>query len=154
VLEEDANRHFDLPFASPHMLYFARVRSRELKAVTHVDESARPQTVSRVENPGMYALLEVFKRLTGFGVLATPHSISKAWVHQSDHGPRPDLDVPVRSMHADPLPIPDQPGGALHAHDGRQAVLPGDHRAVGHQAPHLRHQALDRDEQGVQLGSV
>ncbi len=25
-----------------------------------------------------------------------------------------DLDVSVRSMHADPLPIPDQPGGMLH----------------------------------------
>ena len=25
-----------------------------------------------------------------------------------------DLDVPVRSIHADPLPIPDQPGGVLH----------------------------------------
>src|SRR3984885_8561065 len=56
------------------------------------------------------------------------------------------LDVPVRSMHADPLPIPDQPGGMLHPHDGRQAVLPRDHRAVRHQAAHLRHQALDRDE--------
>ena len=39
-------------------------------------------------------------------------------------------------------------GGALHPHDGRQAVLPCDHRAMGHQAPDLRHQALDRDEQG------
>ena len=29
---------------------------------------------------------------------------------------RQDLDVPVRSMHADPLPIPDQPGGMLHPH--------------------------------------
>ena len=67
-----------------------------------------------------------------------------------------DLDVPVRSMHADPLPIPDQPGGMLHPHDGRQAVLPCDHRAMGHQAPHLRHQALDRDERrrpaGVRVG--
>lgn len=61
VLEEDASRHFDLPFASPHMLYFARVRSRELKAVTHVDDSARPQAASRADHPGMYALLEAFK---------------------------------------------------------------------------------------------
>jgi hypothetical protein len=34
-----------------------------------------------------------------------------------------DLDVPVRSMHADPLAIPDQLGSMLHPHDGRQAVL-------------------------------
>jgi hypothetical protein len=67
-----------------------------------------------------------------------------------------ELDVPVRSMHADPLPISDQPGGMLHPHDGRHAVLPCDHRAMGHQAPHLRHQSLDRDEQrrptGVRVG--
>ena len=43
-------------------------------------------------------------------------------------------------MHADPLPISDEPGGLLHAHDGRQAVLPCDHCAMGHQAPDLRHQ--------------
>ncbi len=61
---------------------------------------------------------------------------------------RQDLDVPVGSVHADPLPVPDQPGGLLHADDGRQAVFPGDHCAVGHQAAHLRHQARDRDEQG------
>lgn len=45
-------------------------------------------------------------------------------------------------MNADALPIADQPGGVLHPHNGRQAILAGDHRAVGHQAPHLRHQAL------------
>ena len=48
---------------------------------------------------------------------------------------RQDLDVPVRSVHADPLPVPDQPGGMLHPDDGRQAVFPCDHRAMGHQAP-------------------
>jgi hypothetical protein len=40
----------------------------------------------------------------------------------------------------------------LHPHHGRQAVLPGDHRAMGHQAPHLRHQAFDGDEQGRPAG--
>src|SRR5665213_2991651 len=63
-----------------------------------------------------------------------------------------DLDIPVRSIHADPLPIADQPGGLLHTHDSRQAVLPRDHRAMGHQAPHLRDQARDRDEQGRPAG--
>jgi anti-sigma regulatory factor (Ser/Thr protein kinase) len=57
-----------------------------------------------------------------------------------------ELDVPVRSMHSYPLPIRDQPGGILHAHDGRQAVLPRDHCAMGHQGPHLGHQARDRDD--------
>ena len=45
-----------------------------------------------------------------------------------------------------------KPGSVLHPHDGRQAVLPCDHRAMGHQAPDLRHQARDRDEQGRPAG--
>ena len=65
-----------------------------------------------------------------------------------------DLDVPVRSMHADPLPVPDQPGGMLHPHDGRQAVLPCDHRAMGHQAPTSFTRPWIATNRGVQLGSV
>ena len=45
---------------------------------------------------------------------------------------RQDLNEPVRPMDANPLPILDQLGGILHAHDGRQAVLACDYRAVGH----------------------
>jgi hypothetical protein len=30
-----------------------------------------------------------------------------------------DLDVPVRPVHADPLPVPDQASGVLHPHHGR-----------------------------------
>lgn len=59
-----------------------------------------------------------------------------------------DLDVSVGSVYADALAVLDQTGGLFHAYDGRQAVLPGDHRAVGHQAAHLRHQARYADEQG------
>ena len=43
-----------------------------------------------------------------------------------------DLDVSVGPVNADPLPIPDQPGGMLHPHDRRQAVLPCDDRAMSH----------------------
>ena len=52
---------------------------------------------------------------------------------------RQDLDVPVGSVHADPLPIEDQPGGIYDTDDGRQAVLPCDHRAVSHQSSDLGH---------------
>jgi hypothetical protein len=55
-------------------------------------------------------------------------------------------------MHADPLPIPDQVRSMLNSHDRRQAVLACDYRAVGHQAPDLRHQAFDREEQGCPAG--
>jgi hypothetical protein len=43
-----------------------------------------------------------------------------------------DLDVPVRSIDADPLSISDQPSGLLDAHHGRRAVLARDDCAMGH----------------------
>jgi carbamoyltransferase len=41
----------------------------ELPAVTHVDFSARIQTVGPEENPRFHALLKEFERQTGCGVL-------------------------------------------------------------------------------------
>ena len=55
-------------------------------------------------------------------------------------------------MHADPLSIPDQARGVLNPHDRRQAVLARDYGAVGHQAPDLRYQAFEREEQGRPAG--
>ena len=40
-----------------------------IPAVTHVDFSARVQTVTREQNARLYALLEHFERATGCGVL-------------------------------------------------------------------------------------
>ncbi len=68
-LEEDFGRHFGMPGASPYMLFFAPVTSKELAAVTHVDGTARPQSVSRSQNPRLHELLLAFKQITGFGVL-------------------------------------------------------------------------------------
>ncbi len=68
-LQEDANRLFGLNGGSPFMLYFQPVYAPELQAITHVDGSARVQTVSRDQNPALYDLLVAFKRRTGFGVL-------------------------------------------------------------------------------------
>ena len=50
-------------------------------------------------------------------------------------------------MDADGRPVFDQVRGTLHPDDGGQAILPCDHRAVCHEPAHLRHQALDGDEQ-------
>lgn len=69
VMEEEFSRLFENHGPSPHMLYFQRVLSEELKAVTHVDGSARAQTVSATDNPRMHALLSAFREKTGFGVL-------------------------------------------------------------------------------------
>jgi predicted NodU family carbamoyl transferase len=69
-LQEDFREHFDgSSEESPHMLYFQRVKSPSLKAVTHVDGSARAQTVTARQNPQMHALLRKFKGRTGHGVL-------------------------------------------------------------------------------------
>lgn len=68
-LEEDAEELFGLKASSPYMLEFQKVRTDCLQAVTHVDGSARVQTVNRTQNSGIYELLLAFKRLTGYGVL-------------------------------------------------------------------------------------
>jgi hydroxymethyl cephem carbamoyltransferase len=51
------------------MLYFRMVRSPDLAAVTHVDGSARVQTVTREENPPLHDLLSAFSERTGVGAL-------------------------------------------------------------------------------------
>ena len=51
------------------MLYLHTVGSDDLPAVTHVDRSARIQTVNERENPRMVALLTAFKERTGCVVL-------------------------------------------------------------------------------------
>lgn len=68
-LEEEVNLHFDWQGPSPHMLYFQRVRNRDLQAITHADGTARAQTVSRQENPAIYGLLQAFRSVSGVGVL-------------------------------------------------------------------------------------
>ncbi|MTI00848.1 carbamoyltransferase C-terminal domain-containing protein [Roseibium sp. RKSG952] len=69
VLQEDAVQHFDLSGSSPYMLDFHRVKNPDLAAITHVDGSARVQTVERDQNPFFYDLLNEFKTISGVGVL-------------------------------------------------------------------------------------
>jgi len=89
VLAEDAADWFDLDRPSPYMLLVADVIERrhrpvdatlaglaqlnvprsEIPAVTHVDYSARVQTVHSDTNPRFHRLLSEFKRLTGCPVL-------------------------------------------------------------------------------------
>lgn len=92
VLEEDVAEYFELNESSPYMLIVAPVASKHqspmtaeqrklfgieklnvprstLPAVTHVDYSARVQTVHKETNPKFYDLLKAFKNRTGCGVL-------------------------------------------------------------------------------------
>src|SRR6266516_626256 len=68
-LEEEAARWFGCNQASPFMLYTHRVRTDALAAVTHVNGTARIQTVSAESNRNLYELLMAFKARTGYGVL-------------------------------------------------------------------------------------
>ena len=91
VLAEDVSDWFELDRPSPYMLLVADVGQRrrvepngadhldgldklkvirsEIPAVTHVDYSARVQTVHRETNPRFHALLSAFKAKTGCPVL-------------------------------------------------------------------------------------
>ena len=68
-LEEEAARWFGCDHASPHMLYTYSARTDALAAVTHVNKTARIQTVSSATNRSLYNLLIAFKARTGYGVL-------------------------------------------------------------------------------------
>jgi carbamoyltransferase len=74
VLEEEADRYFEMPpgTCADYMTLTVRVRPEaraRLGAVTHVDGSARVQTVSRATNPRFWALIAAFGKLTGLPVL-------------------------------------------------------------------------------------
>lgn len=68
-LEEDADRWFGCNRPSPFMLYTQVVTTDALAAVTHVNRTARIQTVSAVTNNNLYQLLVAFRARTGYGVL-------------------------------------------------------------------------------------
>lgn len=71
VLADRCNEFFELDEPSPFMLLVAQVRpdKRVIPAVTHVDGSARIQTVDRDSDPLFYDLIGEFDRLTGVPVL-------------------------------------------------------------------------------------
>ncbi|HTO53272.1 MAG TPA: carbamoyltransferase C-terminal domain-containing protein, partial [Myxococcota bacterium] len=70
VLADKASEWFDIDRESPYMLLVCQVRpGRDIPAVTHVDGSARLQTVTRETAPEFYDLLAEFDRQTGCPVL-------------------------------------------------------------------------------------
>ncbi len=72
VLLEEASRIFDVDRPAPFMQYAADVRPAyraELPAVTHVDGTARLQTVEPENTPFLHALLARFAARTGWPVL-------------------------------------------------------------------------------------
>ena len=92
VLIEDSNEFFDLPVASPYMLLIADVNEErrkklpdnyqeldlweklyyvrsDVQSITHLDFSARIQTVHHETNPRYWQLINTFKEKTGYGIV-------------------------------------------------------------------------------------
>ena len=71
VLEDRMPEYFEFDRPAPFMLFVANVRreKRVIPAVTHLDGSARLQTVSREQNALFYDLISEFDRLTGCPVI-------------------------------------------------------------------------------------
>ena len=76
VTSEGASHYFDIargdedPFA--HMLFVTHVLPAyrgKLPAITHVDGSARVQTVSEEHNPRLWKLLKAFEEVAGLPIL-------------------------------------------------------------------------------------
>jgi carbamoyltransferase len=69
-LAEKASEWFEIDRESPYMLLVCQVREgRNIPAVTHVDGSARLQTVTRDAHPEFYDLISEFDRRTGCPVV-------------------------------------------------------------------------------------
>ena len=71
VLADKASEWFEIACDSPYMLLVAQVREgkRTIPSVTHVDNSARLQTVTRAEAPLYYDLIAEFEKLTGVPIV-------------------------------------------------------------------------------------
>lgn len=68
-LSGEASRWFGCHRESPYMLFTYRANTDALAAVTHVNGTARLQTVSQASNARLHDLLAAFKARTGYGVL-------------------------------------------------------------------------------------
>jgi len=71
VLLDKTPEWFEIDCDSPYMLLVAQVREgkRTIPSVTHVDNSARLQTVTRAEAPLYYDLIREFEKITGVPIV-------------------------------------------------------------------------------------
>lgn len=92
VLEEDLDTYFDMKRPSPYMLLVTTIDDKhrfptpenytnmdlkeklyhqrsDIPAVTHIDYSARVQSVTKDSNPRYWKLIKEFKNLTGYGIV-------------------------------------------------------------------------------------
>lgn len=69
---EDVSEYFEWSGESRWMNFCPKVKDEykdKLPAITHIDGTARVQTITKEQNPFMYEILTLFKEKTGIGVL-------------------------------------------------------------------------------------
>lgn len=70
VLLEDVSEFFEIEGESPYMLVVADVKKpQDVPSTTHVDNTARVQTVTQADNGVFYDLIAAFKDITGIGCI-------------------------------------------------------------------------------------
>jgi len=72
VPEEYANEYFEMTVMSPFMLLAPKVKQitkDKLPAITHVDDTARVQTVNKESNQRLHALLLAYQKISGIPVI-------------------------------------------------------------------------------------
>jgi carbamoyltransferase len=157
VLAERVGDYFELDRESPYMLLVAPVKEErqipfelgdredmlevvreprsDVPAITHVDYSARVQSVSRHDNPEYWELIRAFERRTGCGVIVntsfnvrgepivnTPYDAYRCFM-------RTEMDALVLGdfiLYKPDQPDWPEPKGHIEEHDTTPAALPDD----------------------------
>ena len=69
VLEEHYKEYFDTRLPSPYMSRICKVKSDKVPGITHIDNTARIQTVNKEFNEKFYNVINEFYKLTGVPML-------------------------------------------------------------------------------------
>ena len=86
VLEEYYKDYFDTSYPSPYMSRIVKVISDKIPGVTHLDKTARIQTVTKQQNEKFYNLISAFNNITGIPmVLNTSFNCQEPIVETPEH---------------------------------------------------------------------
>jgi carbamoyltransferase len=69
VLEEHYKEYFDTRLPSPYMSRICKVKSDKVPGITHIDNTARIQTVNKEFNEKFYNIINEFYKITGIPML-------------------------------------------------------------------------------------
>ena len=89
VLEEHYKEYFDTNSPSPYMSRICKVKTDKVPGVTHVDNTARIQTVNKEQNNKLYELIREFYVITGIPMLLnTSFNCQEPIVETPEHAMR------------------------------------------------------------------